>query len=45
MLSNAFELAGTGFRISQDFPQEIVNKRKGLIKVMKEARKEDVRKN
>ena len=40
ILSNAFKLAGTGFGISQDFPQEIVNIRKGLIKVMKDAKKE-----
>lgn len=39
ILSNASKLAGTGFGISQDFPKEIVEIRKGLIKVMKEERK------
>ena len=40
ILSNAYKLAGTGFGISQDFPQEIVAIRKELVKVMKEAKKE-----
>ena len=40
ILSNARKLAGTSYGISQDFPREIVNIRKGLIKVTKEAKKE-----
>ena len=40
MLSEAYELAGTGLGISQDFPQEIVEIRKSLIKVLKDAKKE-----
>ena len=40
ILSNAHKLAGTGYGISQDFPQEIVEIQKGLIKVIKEAKKE-----
>ena len=33
-------LAGSNYGISQDFPREIVEIRKGLIKAMKEAKKE-----
>ena len=40
ILSKAYKLAGTGLGISQDFPQEIVEIRKGLIKVLKDAKKE-----
>ena len=40
ILSNARTLAGTNYGISQDFPREIVEIRKGLIKAMKEAKKE-----
>ena len=32
-------LTGTNYGISQDFPREIVEIRKGLVKVMKEAKK------
>ena len=40
ILSNARILAGTVFGISQDFPQEIVEIRRGLVKVLKEAKEE-----
>ena len=40
ILSNVLILAGTVFGISQDFPQEIVEVRRGLVKVLKEAKKE-----
>ena len=40
ILSNDYKLAGTGFGISQDFPQEIVVIRKELVKIMKGAKKE-----
>ena len=40
ILSKAYKLAGTGLGISEDFPQEIVEIRKGLIKVLKDAKKE-----
>ena len=40
ILSSARTLAGTNYGISQDFPKEIVEIRKGLVKAMKEARKE-----
>ena len=40
ILSNARALAGSNYGISQDFPREIVEIRKGLIKAMKEAKKE-----
>ena len=39
ILSSARTLAGTNYGISQDFPREIVEMRKVLVKVMKEARK------
>ena len=39
ILSSARTLAGTNYGISQDFPREIVEIRKGLVKVMKEAKK------
>ncbi|KAL9964014.1 hypothetical protein ACROYT_G027585 [Oculina patagonica] len=39
ILSNARVLAGTDFGISQDFPREIVEIRRGLVKVLKEAKK------
>ena len=39
ILSSARTLAGTKYGISQNFPREIVEIRKGLVKVMKEARK------
>ena len=39
ILSSARTLAGTNYGISQDFPREIVEMRKGLFKVMKEAKK------
>ena len=41
ILSSARTLAGTNYGISQDFPREIVEIRKGLVKVMKEGRKEE----
>ena len=40
ILSNARALAGSNYGISQDFPREIVEIRKGLIKAMKETKKE-----
>lgn len=40
ILSNARTLAGSAFGISQDFPREIVEIRRGLVKVLKEAKKE-----
>ena len=40
ILSKAYKLSGTSLGISQDFPQEIVEIRKGLIKVLKDAKKE-----
>ena len=40
ILSNARALAGSNYGISQNFPREIVEIRKGLIKAMKEAKKE-----
>ena len=40
ILSNVLILAGTVFGISQDFPQEIVQVRRGLVEVLKEAEKE-----
>jgi len=40
ILSSARTLAGTNCGISQDFPREIVEIRKSLIRVMKEAKKE-----
>ena len=39
ILSSARTLAGTNYGISQDFPREIVEIRKGLVKVMKEEKK------
>ena len=39
ILSSACTLAGTNYGISQDFPREIVEIRKDLVKVMKEAKK------
>ena len=39
ILSNARTLAGTDFGISQDFPREIVEIRRGLVKVLKEEKK------
>ena len=39
ILSNARTLAGTVFGISQDFPREIVEIRRGLVKVLKEEKK------
>ena len=35
ILSNARSLAGTVFGISQDFPREIVEIRRGLVRVLK----------
>ena len=40
ILPNARTLAGSNYGISQDFWREIVEIRKGLIKAMKEAKKE-----
>lgn len=40
VLSNARSLAGTAFGISQDFPREIVEIRRGLVRVLKDAKKE-----
>ena len=40
LLSNARSLAGTVFGISQDFPREIVEIRRGLVRVLKDAKKE-----
>ena len=40
ILSNARFLAGTVYRISQDFPREIVEIRRGLVRVLKDAKKE-----
>ena len=40
ILSNARSLAGTVFGISQDFPREIVEIRRGLVRVLKDAKKE-----
>ena len=40
ILSNARFLAGSDFGISQDFPREIVQIRKELVKVLKEAKKD-----
>ena len=40
LLSNAHILAGTAFRISQVFPPEIVEIRRGLVRVLKDAKKE-----
>ena len=40
ILSNARILARTAFGISQDFPRDIVEIRRGLVKVLKEAKKE-----
>ena len=40
ILSSARTLAGTNYGISQDFPREIVEIRKDLVKVMNEAKKE-----
>jgi len=40
ILSNARTLAGTVFGISQDFPREIVELRRGLVRVLKDAKKE-----
>ena len=39
ILSSARTLAGTNYGILQDFPREIVEIRKGLLRVMKEAKK------
>ena len=39
ILAKRRTLAGTNFGLSQDFPREIVDIRKELIKVMKDARK------
>ena len=39
ILSSARALAGTNYGISQDFPREIVEIRKGLVKVMRETKK------
>ena len=39
ILSNACTLAGTDFRISQDFPREMVEIRRGLVNVLKEEKK------
>ena len=39
ILSNARTLDGTDFGISQDFPREIVEIRRGLVKVLKEEKK------
>ena len=39
ILAKGRTLAGTNFGLSQDFPREIVDIRKELIKVMKDARK------
>jgi len=39
ILSSARTLAGANYGISRDFPGEIVEIRKGLVKVMKEAKK------
>ena len=40
ILSNARFLAGSDFGISQDFPREIVQIRKELVKVLKQAKKD-----
>ena len=40
ILSNARVLAGSDFGISQDFPREIVQIRKELVKVLKQAKKD-----
>lgn len=40
ILSKARILAGTVLRISQDFPREIVEIQRGLVKVLKEAKNE-----
>ena len=40
ILSNARSLAGTVFGISQDFPREIVEIRRSLVRVLKDAKKE-----
>ena len=40
ILSNARFLAGTVYGISQDFPREIVEIRRGLVRVLKDAKKE-----
>ena len=40
ILSNARTLAGTVLGISQDFPREIVEIRRGLVRVLKDAKKE-----
>ena len=43
ILSNARSLAGTVFGISQDFPREIVEIRRGLVRVLKDAKKRGAR--
>ena len=40
ILSNARFLTGTVHGISQDFPREIVEIQRGLVKVLKDAKKE-----
>ena len=40
ILSNALFLAGTVYGISQDFPREIVEIQRGLVRVLKDAKKE-----
>ena len=40
ILSNARSLAGTVFGILQDFPREILEIRRGLVRVLKDAKKE-----